>query len=259
MPELLHYTDTQSDLPILFFIHGWPDTGELWKHQVDYFSTRFRCVCVTLPGYRPGDPAGPVDFPELADRIAATVEKVKGNSPQPLTLVGHDWGAYLTYLTDKRHPHLASRLITMDVGAELDPTSFGHALFLVSYQAYLITAYFLGKALPFLGEAMTRKFSVWSRAPRGAAVTSRSNYLYFYFWRAVLLKKYRAALIGSYSIKKPLLYLYGEKKPYHFHTERWKQLVSAASGSMVVGFPRRHWFLVRDPQATNEAMSRFLG
>jgi len=259
MAEALPYTDTQFDLPILFFIHGWPDTGELWKYQVDYFSTRFRCVCVTLPAFRPDDPAGPVDFPELADRIAVTVEKVRGNSLQPVTLIGHDWGAYLTYLTDKRHPALASRLITLDVGAELKPASLRHLLFLVSYQAYLITAYFLGKALPFLGDAMTRKFSVRSRAPRGADVTYRSNYLYFYFWRAILLKKYRAALIGSYSIRKPLLYLYGEKKPYHFHTERWKQRVSAAPGSAVVSIPRRHWFMVREPRATNEAMSRFLG
>lgn len=252
-------TDSGRDLPILFFIHGWPDTSAVWKHQLEYFSAKYRCVCVKLPAFTPGDASTAVDFPELADRIAATVEDLKTTSSFPITIVGHDWGAYLTYLVDQRHPTLASKLVTLDIAASLKPESVGHALFLVSYQWLLIAFYGMGKVLPPVGNWLNRSLATFFRAPHPKTSESRSNYLYLYFWRARFLKKYRAALPRRYKPTKPLLFLYGMRKPYHFHSARWLEIVNTHPGCKVVAIQGGHWFQYKQPVPTNAAIDAWLG
>ncbi len=260
IPEHLNYTDTgEPQLPILFFIHGWPDTGELWKRQETHFAGRYRCVCITLPAFDPKDSSRGPDFPELLDRIISTISRVRPDSNVPLILVGHDWGAYLTYLLDQQHPEISSRLITMDVGGHFRPASLAHALFMLSYQWWLIAAYFFGKLVPSAGNAMNRLISVPAHAPRGSDVVARSNYLYFYFWRARFCKKYRRGLLQHYRISKPLLYLFGEKKTYHFHSSRWLKWVAEAPGSKAVGLKDcGHWLMLRDPEVTNQTIDAWL-
>src|SRR4051812_47179834 len=119
MSNPLIHTDTkQTDLPILIFIHGWPDSANLWQFQVNFFSKKYRCVCVTLPAFSSEERDG-ADFPELVERLVATIQLVKGKASTPVTLVAHDWGAYITYLLDQKYPTLVDRLITMDVGAHV--------------------------------------------------------------------------------------------------------------------------------------------
>ncbi len=43
-------TDIKDEL---LFIHGWPDTGQVWNTAVDKLSKNgYRCIVVSLPGYR---------------------------------------------------------------------------------------------------------------------------------------------------------------------------------------------------------------
>lgn len=256
----LSFTDSGGSSPILFFVHGWPDTGALWAKQIEHFSAHWRCVAVTLPAFTAEDLSSGEDFPELVERLVATVEQVRSGKNTEVVLVGHDWGAFLVYLLDQRHPEVASRIITLDVGAHFQPRSVGHAVFMLGYQWYLVLAYWMGKLVPAVGNFMTRLFSTLARAPRGSEVEARSNYPYWYFWRARLCRRYRGALPARYQPKKPLLYLHGLKKRYAFHSPKWEQLVSATPGSKVVGLPGcDHWFMVRDPVATNRTMETWLG
>lgn len=257
---LLRYSDThQPHLPLLVFIHGWPDTGELWQKQIEYFSKEYRCISLTLPGYYPEDTSKGADFPELARRVRATIEQIKGASQQSVFLVGHDWGALITYLVDRQSPTLAKGLITMDVGAHFKAINLRHVLFLVSYQWWLLAAFGIGKVLPFLGNFMTQWMSKLVRAPRGKSVYAKMNYPYFYFWRANLLKRYRESLPLGYRPQKPLLYLYGKAKKYHFHSRQWEETLSACPGSSVMAISKcDHWLMVRDPSAINAVMDEWL-
>lgn len=245
---------------ILFFIHGWPDTGALWNNQVKYFSQRYRCITITLPGYASPGPYIGYEFDELATGIADLIRLIKTEAHnKDLTLIGHDWGAYLTYLIDQRHPDLAARVITMDVGAHFVPWSIGHAIFMVSYQWWLASAFVIGSVLRPIGGIMTKLFSMVARTPRGWRVSCRMNYLYFYLWRAVFVKKYKTRQLQKYLITKPLLYLYGKDKRYHFHSRKWPEIVEKAAGGQVVGIDGGdHWFMLRHPDATNRAIDGWL-
>jgi pimeloyl-ACP methyl ester carboxylesterase len=62
--------------PLVFFLHGWPDTGSLFAAQVEPLSKDHRCVVLTNPlsGHTKQRVLGP-SFPELYRGFEAVVEK----------------------------------------------------------------------------------------------------------------------------------------------------------------------------------------
>jgi pimeloyl-ACP methyl ester carboxylesterase len=40
-------------------------------------------------------------------------------TPDPVVVIGHDWGSVVTQLCASRHPHLIKKLVLLDVGAGL--------------------------------------------------------------------------------------------------------------------------------------------
>jgi pimeloyl-ACP methyl ester carboxylesterase len=260
----------KPDLPIMFFIHGWPDSEALWTEQIRYFSGTHHCVSVTLPefevvaeNYREHSTAPNLgkDFAELRELLIAEIERVvKICTRSTVILVGHDWGAYLTYLVEQKRPDLVEKIITMDVGGHFTPSGIGHAMFMMAYQWWLIAGYFVGKISPWLGNAMTRFMAIIAGAPTGRRATARMNYLYFYMWRALLFKSHKASLLTRYKPIKPVLYFYGAKKLYHFHSARWLQIIDQCPGSKVIPVEGcGHWFMIQKHEAVNRAMNEFVG
>jgi len=249
----------------MFFIHGWPDTGALWHAQMQYFSRTHFCVAVTLPGFSEDDgssvaPSMGYDFPELVALLIIEIDRqLRANGQSSVVLVGHDWGAYLAYLIEQKRPDLVEKLITMDIGGHFAPSSILHGLFMVSYQWWLMAGFFIGKISKDIGDWMTELMSKTARAPRGVEVGFRMNYPYFYLWRALILNKYRSSLLSRYRPRKPILYLYGLKKPYHFHSMRWIQILSETPGAKVVGVEGcGHWLMLKGHAPVNEAIRDFL-
>lgn len=249
----------------MFFIHGWPDTAELWHAQLQYFSRTHFCVAVTLPGFANDNeasvnPAMGYDFPELIALLIIEIDRqARANRRTSVLLVGHDWGAYLAYLIEQKRPDLVDKLITMDIGGHFAPSSVGHALFMMSYQLWLIGGFFLGKIVPALGDWMTGFMSKTVRAPRGTDVTHRMNYLYFYIWRAMLFRKNKSSLLLRYRPTKPLLYLYGLKKTYHFHSIRWLQMLEETPSAKVVEVEGcDHWLMIQGHAVVNKAINDFI-
>ncbi|MEV5341172.1 alpha/beta hydrolase [Streptomyces sp. NPDC052676] len=73
------------------FVHGVPETEEIWRELRDHLDVY--SVALTLPGFG-GSPAPEyTDKEAYADWLAAELAGVPG----PVDLVGHDWGALLTY------------------------------------------------------------------------------------------------------------------------------------------------------------------
>jgi pimeloyl-ACP methyl ester carboxylesterase len=79
------------------FVHGVPETGEIWRELRDHLDSD--SVALTLPGFD-GSPAP--EYPDkerYADWLAAELARLPG----PVDLVGHDWGALLTYRVAAAH------------------------------------------------------------------------------------------------------------------------------------------------------------
>lgn len=246
-------TAGNPDGPTLVFIHGWPDNASLWRKQTEALGGRFRCVLITLPnfGEKPVR-AGGFDFPKLVDRLAATIRQVQDSGK--VGLVTHDWGAYLGYMLEKKHPDLVSKMAALDIGGHLKPDGIKASLMIMAYQWSLIACWLAGGLIPPLGRLMTRGVGKVIRVParQRANIRSRFNYPYFYLWRNMLLPWNRSKLLGRYKPRCPVLYLYGMRKPLMFHSPRWLEIV-AESGGRSEGIPGAgHWLMETHAEVVNK-------
>jgi pimeloyl-ACP methyl ester carboxylesterase len=251
--------DGNPDGPTLLFIHGWPDDASLWRKQVEALAPDYRCVRVTLPNFgRQTVRAGGFNFSELQALLLRTLEEVQLEGR--LTLVTHDWGAYLGYLLEQSRPDRIERMIALDIGGHIAPGSFRERFFIVAYQWTLIALWLLGGVAPPLGDALTRRLARMLGVPARQAATARSrnNYPYFYLWRGLLLPWWGKGLLQRYRPRCPVLYLWGRKKPVMFHSSRWLEIVEASGGACHGVDGAGHWFLETHPDEVNRIITAWL-
>jgi pimeloyl-ACP methyl ester carboxylesterase len=77
-------------MPVVF-VHGVPDTHRVWRPVLDCIN-RADVIAVSLPGF--GSPL-PKGFGATKEEYVAWLIKNLEALPQPIDLVGHDWGSLL--------------------------------------------------------------------------------------------------------------------------------------------------------------------
>jgi pimeloyl-ACP methyl ester carboxylesterase len=223
---------------------------------VEALKGAFRCVLVTLPNFgEEAVRAGGFDFPELVGRLAATIKQVQPDGK--VSLVTHDWGAYIGYLLEKTHPGLFVKMVALDIGGHLEPAGLKSSLMIIGYQWSLITCWMVGGLIPSLGGLMTKGVGKVIHVParQRALIRSRYNYPYFYLWRGMLLPWKRSGLLGRYRPHCPVLYLFGEHKPLMFHSPRWLQIVANSGGRAEGIAGAGHWLMETHAETVNEKIA----
>ena len=241
VPLLTPRIDGPAQGELLLFVQGWQDDQTVWDGLVAVLRDRYRCVRVDLPNYSRGE-SGRWGFShdEIVEGLACCIRAVSGGAP--VTIIGHDWGAYWTYALHRRHPGLVSRVVGLDVAPDMKPT-MREMLFIMAYQWWLLAAFVLGGRV---GAWMTRRMAAAAGSPRqGDALDSSINYPYLYYWRDVVTGRARRRFAG-YSPKVPLLYVYVENKPAQFHSEDWLALVRSRTGNEVVALEGTDHWVMRD-------------
>ena len=257
----LNYTVAgPDDGPTVVFIHGWPDSGEMWIHQVAELSASYRCVCVTLPNFADTpDTAGGYEFSELVEMLRATIDLVQPVETK-VNLVTHDWGAYIGYLFEKTYPERVGRMVALDIGGHSQPKGIKELVFLVGYQWTLIAAWLLGGLIPPLGNALSRGLARVMKLSDGRIRRIRSyfNYPYFRLWMDLLLPWRRQNLLKRYVPQCQVLFIYGGNKPLMFHSERWLHTLKRTGGRHECIEDGDHWFMESHPQIVNGFIHEWL-
>jgi pimeloyl-ACP methyl ester carboxylesterase len=105
---------------VIVLVHGVPETGELWDAVRDRLDED--AVAVWLPGFGCARPEG---FGATMDDYAAWLADELAAFDHPVDLVGHDWGALLTYRMATAHGRLLRSWVA-DVGGGLHPDYVWH-------------------------------------------------------------------------------------------------------------------------------------
>jgi pimeloyl-ACP methyl ester carboxylesterase len=98
--------------PLVLLLHGFPEFWWTWRHQIGPLADAgHRVVAVDLRGYGASDkpPRGYDGFTLAAD-VAALIRSL---GERDATLVGHDWGGHLAWVTAAFHPRMVRRIAVL--------------------------------------------------------------------------------------------------------------------------------------------------
>ena len=105
--------------PLVVCLHGFPDNHESFQHQIEPFvASGYRIVCPMLPGFAPGtQPSSGSNTPVYAvSETIAMIEGLLSNSgEEKCHLIGHDWGALISYMVAAERPELLFSLACLSI------------------------------------------------------------------------------------------------------------------------------------------------
>ena len=126
------------------FLHGFPELAYSWRHQLPALAEAgYRAIAPDLRGY--GRTGGPDDVDSYdVDTLIADVEGLlDALEIETATIVGHDWGAMLTWHFALRRPHRVRNLVGLNIPhtprPSIDPIDifrrrFGDDFYIVNFQ-----------------------------------------------------------------------------------------------------------------------------
>ncbi|MEY4266036.1 MAG: hypothetical protein RIS90_571 [Pseudomonadota bacterium] len=244
----------------VLMLHGWPDTLKLWDGTVAALQDQFRCVRLTLPGFDLAQPARATSMARMGGLLCQVLDRVSPN--QAVTLLLHDWGCAFGYEFAAQHPQRVARIVAVDIG-DYNSKALQRALSLTAklqvwaYQVWLALAWVLGRHLSQrLGHGMTRWMARALRCPVPTAqIGWQMNYPYAMRWFGLAGGLQQAAPVQPGC---PLLYLYGRRKPFMFHSPTWLARVATQPGSAVQGFRAGHWVMLDQPTEFHACIRHWL-
>lgn len=92
----------QGDGEAVFLLHGFPDHIATWQAQIDVLSQKgFRCIAPHLRGYEVGSLAESYFIDDCVEDLRSFQSQL---GLDKFHLIGHDWGAVISYAFAARYP-----------------------------------------------------------------------------------------------------------------------------------------------------------
>jgi len=112
----LHVLDEGDGEPVLL-LHGFPDSGQLWRHQVPALTAAgFRAIAPDLRGFGESDRPEGVDSYGMPLIVGDVLGVLDAAGIERANVVGHDWGAAVGWALAAMAPSRVSRLVALTVG-----------------------------------------------------------------------------------------------------------------------------------------------
>lgn len=241
-----------SSSHMLIFLHGYPDTVDIWDPLLPTLSKDYQIVKISYPNFSSlrTDEKWGFDFPVIAEALKRTLDKIDliPNESQTVVwkekiIIAHDWGCYFSYFFDELYPGFIKGMVALDIAAYFD-VSFPILL----YQMTLALAFLIGGPIGnFFNNRFLRKNNY--NPPWKKYITTSMNYPYYYLWRNII----RSSLglenqyLKSYKPSFPVTFIYAKDKPYQFHNKKWLDWVEKNKGNHLA-VSGGHWFIKRQKE-----------
>lgn len=121
---ILAVDDRGDGYPVVL-IHGFPETSFSWRNQIPSLSDAgFRPISYDLRGS--GESSGPeaIEAYSLTNQVRDAVRILDRLGIERAALVGHDWGAIITYTTALMYPDRVSHVVGLNVPYLGAPSGF---------------------------------------------------------------------------------------------------------------------------------------
>jgi len=106
----------------VMLLHGFPDTADLWRHQVEpLVAAGYRVLVPDQRGYGRSSKPDAISAYAMAELVGDVIAILDGAEVQTVHLVGHDWGANIAWATATFFPGRVTSLAAFSVG---HPTAF---------------------------------------------------------------------------------------------------------------------------------------
>jgi haloacetate dehalogenase len=113
----IHYRRAGQGPPMVL-LHGYPQTGHMWRKVMPALAGRFTVVAPDLRGYGDSDrPAAGYDKRTMARDVADVILAL---GLGPVVVVGHDRGARVAHRFALDHPTRLTRLVLLDIAPTYD-------------------------------------------------------------------------------------------------------------------------------------------
>ncbi|MEZ5504277.1 MAG: alpha/beta hydrolase [Halioglobus sp.] len=239
----------------LVMLHGWPDTRELWRQQIDFFSPNYVCVSFTMPGFSKGDRS---DY-SVSDVVARIGEIVDAVSPDnKVILLVHDWGCVFGYEYAMRYSDRVEKMIGLDVGdadsPELrDSLSITGKLMVFTYQIILAISFVSPQAI---GDAIARFMArVLQARSVQENIHAGMSMPYAMRWFGM-----NGGLTNLLPVDPPFPFYYGyaTQKPVMFHSPQWLNQLLKNPLNKVQSYDCGHWIMVDRGDELNASVAQWL-
>jgi len=251
----IYIADEGEGQPVLF-LHGNPDSADMWSGVIERLEGKYRCIAIDLPGF--GRSEAPASFDATLESEARFVDYlvVALGINAPLDVVGHDFGGHFALAWAITHIEKVGRVVVSNTS------------FFADYQWHRV-----GRLLrmPVVGElamaatnegALVR--NVRAAAPNLSVEQVKHTYsLYTPAAKKMALRLYRAANpevfkaweggLSSLSKKVPMMVLWGDKDP--FVASNYAERFGATE---VHHFPEySHWLPAEAPTEVAQRLDEF--
>jgi pimeloyl-ACP methyl ester carboxylesterase len=142
----LHVAEAGNGSPLVL-LHGWPQHWWCWRHLIPGLAKRYRVLAPDLRGFGWSDaPRGDYAKSDFAADLLALLD---AEGLDRVSLIGHDWGGYASFLVALERPERVDRLLALDIAPPWSPRSLPRPRQLA---LPLLGSYQLLLATPLVGE-----------------------------------------------------------------------------------------------------------
>jgi pimeloyl-ACP methyl ester carboxylesterase len=157
----IEFEVTGEGRPVML-LHGFPDSGRLWRNQVPALAgAGFQVIVPDLRGFGRSDKPADVEaysLPFLAADVLGVLDQL---GIERAHVVGHDWGAALAWGVTALAANRVDHLVAMSVG---HPAAFRHAgIEQLELSWYMLLFQFEGVAERWLSADGWANLRLWSR------------------------------------------------------------------------------------------------
>jgi epoxide hydrolase 4 len=269
----LHVMESgNQDGPMILFLHGFPEFWYSWRKQIPWFAEKkYLVVAPDQRGYNLSDkPQGIASYSidELAKDIIGLIDAY---GRKQIFLVGHDWGAFVSWWLAMKYSDRVQKLVIMNVP---HPQIMAKTMFTNPKQmqkSWYIFYFQLPGAVEKFASANNYAWPVQLLAKSSRPGTFKPEELEEYrkaFMQtgafSAMVNWYRAMIqtkqepLASFDVTMPLLFLWGMKDIALLSEMADASMAYCKQGELILFPEATHWIHHEEADKVNTLISEFI-